>query len=50
MRLPVELPSGDSWVDDVVKVTYMACTDGICKPPVTGKLVSVRIPSADMVE
>jgi len=48
LSLPIELPSGDNWVDDVVKVTYMACTDGTCKAPVTGKLVAVRVPSADM--
>ena len=50
LSLPIELPSGDDWVDDVVKVTYMACTDGTCKAPVTGKHVSVRIPSAGMIK
>ena len=50
LSLPIELPSGDDWVDDVVKVTYMACTDGTCKAPVAGKLVSVRIPSAGMIK
>jgi hypothetical protein len=50
LSLPIELPSGNGWVDDVVKVTYMACTDGTCKAPVTGKLVLVRIPSAGMIK
>jgi len=50
LRLPVELPQGDGWVKDVVKVTYMACSEGGCKAPVIGKLVSIRIPSMELIE
>ena len=50
LSLSIELPHGDGWVKDAVKVTYMACNDGGCKAPVTGKLVSVRIPSAELIE
>lgn len=46
LRLPVELPSGNAWIDDEVRITYMACTAYQCKPPVVGKIVPVRIPSA----
>ena len=49
LSLPVELPPGNGWVNDIVKVTYMACSDRGCKPPVTGKLVPVRIPGAEIV-
>lgn len=50
LGLPIELPQGNGWVKDVVKVTYMACSDGGCKAPVTGKLVSIRIPRTEMFE
>jgi hypothetical protein len=49
LRLPVELPPGNDWIDDEVKITYMACTAYQCKPPVEGKIVPVRIPGAEMV-
>lgn len=47
LRLPVELPSGDGWFDDQVSITYMACSAYQCKPPVEGKIVSIRIPGAN---
>ena len=50
LRLPVKLPPGNGWMDDVVKVTYMACSDGGCKAPVTGKLVPVRVPGAGTLD
>jgi hypothetical protein len=49
LSLPVELPAGNDWVEDVVKVTYMSCSDHGCKAPVVGKLVTVLIPGADMM-
>lgn len=49
LSLPVELPAGNDWVDDVVKVTYMSCSETGCKPPVVGKLVAVRLPGADIM-
>ena len=48
LSLPVKLPAGNDWVEDVVKITYMSCSDTGCKPPVVGKLVSIRVPGADM--
>lgn len=50
LSLPVELPSGDDWVNDELKITFMACSANQCKPPVVGKIVSIRIPGADMFD
>ncbi len=47
LSLPVELPAGSDWVDETVKVTFMTCNNQGCKPPVMGKLVSIRVPGAD---
>lgn len=47
LSLPVQLPPGSSWVNDEVKITYMACSAYQCKPPVEGKIVPVRIPGAN---
>jgi hypothetical protein len=44
LSLPIELPSGSEWVNESVKVTFMACNDSECKRPVMGKIVLVRIP------
>lgn len=50
LRLPVQLPPGDGWVLEQIKITYMACDDIGCKPPVMGKTVEVRIPQADALK
>jgi hypothetical protein len=50
LSLPVELPPGDGWAEDELKVTYMACSASQCKPPVVAKNVSVRVPGADMLD
>ncbi len=47
LRLPVQLPSGKDWIDDEVKVTYMACSAYQCKPPVEGKAVPIHVPGAE---
>jgi hypothetical protein len=44
LRLPVALPEGEGWFDDFVSVTYVVCSGGICKIPVEGKVLSIRIP------
>lgn len=49
LTLPISLPPGAGWVDDVVSVTYMACNDTGCKPPVLGKVIAVRVPGADSI-
>jgi hypothetical protein len=50
LSLPVELPPGSGWIEDEIKITYMACSDSQCKPPVQGKIVLVRIPGADAIK
>jgi hypothetical protein len=50
LSMPVELPPGAGWVDDAVKISFMACSDVGCKAPVVGKIVPVRIPGADAVK
>lgn len=49
LSLPVQLPSGDDWVDDELKITFMACNAVQCKPPAVGKLVSIRVPGANVL-
>jgi hypothetical protein len=46
VRLQVSLPSGSGWHNDLVSVTYMACSPITCRPPVIGKVVSVRVPGS----
>ncbi len=47
LTLPVILPDGKEWFDDVVLVTYMACSGYNCRPPVEAKAVSIRVPQKD---
>jgi hypothetical protein len=49
LRLPVTLPPGAGWVDESVSITYMACGNGSCWPPVIGKIVPVRVPGAEAI-
>lgn len=50
LRLPIQLPPGSDWTNDAVSVTYMACSAYQCKPPVEGKIISVRIPGAKVFD
>lgn len=50
LSLPVDLPSGANWVEEFVRVTYMACTESGCKPPVMGKLISIQIPGENLIQ
>jgi hypothetical protein len=50
LSLPIQLPAGDAWLNDEVKITYMACTDNQCKPPVVGKIVQIRIPGVGVLD
>jgi hypothetical protein len=49
LSLPILLPPGAEWVDETVVVTFMACGDNGCKPPVMGKVIAIRIPGADLI-
>jgi hypothetical protein len=44
LRLPVSLPEGEGWFDEQVSVTYMACSQSACIPPVENQLIAVRLP------
>jgi hypothetical protein len=50
LSLPIELPPGQHWVSDELKITFMACSSSLCKAPVEGKIVSIRVPGADMLD
>jgi hypothetical protein len=50
LSLPVDLPPGHRWVNDELKITFMACSSNLCKAPVEGKIVSIRVPGAEMVD
>jgi hypothetical protein len=50
LSLPVKLPPGEDWVEDDLSITYMACSASACKPPVVGKIISVRIPEAGVLD
>jgi hypothetical protein len=49
LRMEVGLPAGDDWVEDVISVTYMACSDVSCLPPIVGRLVPIRVPGSGMI-
>lgn len=44
LSMPVTLPTGKKWLNEQVSVTYMACTDYGCRPPVEGKIIPIQIP------
>jgi hypothetical protein len=50
LSLPILLPDGKSWVDDQVIITYMACNDQGCRPPVEGKAIAIQVPGNDLIQ
>ncbi len=49
LSLPILLPPGADWLDETVIVTFMACGDNGCKPPVIGRVIAIRIPGAELI-
>jgi hypothetical protein len=49
LRMAVALPAGGDWIDDEIRLTYMACSPTGCKPPVIGKIVNITVPSAENI-
>jgi hypothetical protein len=49
LSLAVILPEGDQWVKDRVLVTYMACNESGCRPPVEGKVIPIQIPGSSLI-
>jgi hypothetical protein len=50
LRLPVRLPEGEGWFDEQVSITFMACREGTCCPPVVEKMIPVRVPGAEEIK
>ncbi len=50
VSLPVLLPDGNNWSDDEVFVTYMACDEQGCRPPVQQKSIAIKIPGKDLFQ
>jgi hypothetical protein len=51
LTLPVRLPPGGRrWVDDMISLTYMACSETTCTAPTVGKLISLRVPALGAVQ
>ena len=50
LSLPIELPPGRGWVNDELKITFMACSSNLCKPPVEGKIVAIRVPGVELFD
>ncbi len=50
LSLPIQLPPGRGWVNDELKLTFMACSSNLCKPPVEGKIVAIRVPEAELFD
>jgi hypothetical protein len=49
LSLPIILPEGDQWFNDRVLVTYMACNERGCRPPVEGKVIPIQIPGDNLI-
>ena len=50
LSLPVLLPDGNAWSDDEVIVTYMACDEQGCRPPVQQKPIAIKIPGKGLFQ
>lgn len=50
LSLPIELPAGHRWVSDELKITFMACSSNLCKAPVEGKIIAIRVPGAELFD
>jgi len=48
LNLPIQLPPGNHWMDEEIKITYMACSASQCKLPVVGEIVPVHIPGENV--
>jgi hypothetical protein len=50
LSMQVALPEGNDWLDDQVIVTYMACDETGCRPPVQQKPIAVKIPGKGLFQ
>lgn len=44
LSLRILLPDGNNWINDEVIVTYMACDEQGCRPPIQEKSIAIKIP------
>ncbi len=44
------LPNGNNWINDEVIVTYMACDEQGCRPPVQQKPITIKIPGKGLFQ
>ncbi len=49
LSIPILLPEGNKWINDQVLVTYMACNDQGCRPPIEGKVIPIQIPGRGLI-
>ena len=50
LSLLILLPDGNSWTNDEVFVTYMACDEMGCRPPVQNKSIAIKIPGRGLFQ
>lgn len=50
LSIPIRLPDGNKWINDQVLVTYMACNDQGCRPPIQEKVIPIQIPENNLIK
>ena len=50
LSLRILLPNGNNWINDEVIVTYMACNEQGCRPPVQQKPIAIKIPGKGLFQ
>lgn len=50
LSMSILLPDGDNWINDEVIITYMACDEQGCRPPVQQKPIAIKIPSRGLFQ
>jgi len=50
LGLHILLPNGNNWINDEVIVTYMACNEQGCRPPIQQKPIAIKIPGKGLFQ
>ena len=50
LSIPILLPDGNKWVNEQVLVTYMACNEQGCRPPIEEKIIAIQIPGSGLIK
>jgi hypothetical protein len=50
LSIPILLPEGEKWFNEQVLVTYMACNEQGCRPPVEEKVIPIQIPGSGLIK